>query len=68
MEGGDEVCPLCCETLELIDRYFEPCPCGFTVCMFCWNRIRETGNGQCPACRHAYSDKPKFKDGYDPNE
>jgi hypothetical protein len=31
------------------------------VCMFCWHKIREIGNGQCPGCRTPYSDQPKFR-------
>jgi hypothetical protein len=36
--------------------------------MFCWTKIRETGNGCCPACRTPYGDEPRFKDGVEAEE
>ena len=27
----DEKCPLCCETLDITDQNFFPCPCGYQV-------------------------------------
>jgi hypothetical protein len=65
----DDCCPLCVEPYETADRYFEPCPCGFQLCMFCWNKIREVGSGQCPGCRATYADTPRFREGLrDPQE
>lgn len=52
------VCPLCCEELDISDRQFFPCKCGYQVCMWCWHRIRETESGLCPACRTPYGDDP----------
>jgi hypothetical protein len=49
-------CPLCVEPLGL-DEQILPCPCGYQVCMFCWNRVKEEGSGNCPACRVPYADK-----------
>ncbi len=49
-------CPLCMEEMDLADKNFKPCPCGYQVCRFCWHRIRENGNERCPACRRIYSD------------
>lgn len=31
---------------------------GLQVCLFCYHKIKETGNGQCPGCREEYGDKP----------
>jgi hypothetical protein len=31
MAAEDEECPLCVEPLELADKIFEPCECGFKV-------------------------------------
>ena len=31
---------------------------SFQICRFCWNKIRTEGNGNCPACRSAYSENP----------
>lgn len=52
------VCPLCCEELDISDRQFFPCKCGYQVCMWCWHRIRESESGLCPACRTPYGDDP----------
>jgi len=68
MSGDDDCCPLCVEPYELADQSFEPCPCGFQICVFCWNRIREVGNGQCPGCRSPYSDTPRFREGLEAQE
>ncbi len=50
-------CPLCMEEMDLSDKNFRPCPCGYQVCRFCWHKIREDGNQRCPACRKAYSEE-----------
>ncbi|CAM9177523.1 unnamed protein product, partial [Choristocarpus tenellus] len=58
-ESDDEdICPLCCEVLDLSDKNFMPCPCGYRVCMWCWHRIKENYSNLCPACRSTYSDDP----------
>jgi len=51
-------CPLCVEEMDLSDRNFLPCPCGYRVCMWCWHHIRENLNGLCPACRTPYNEDP----------
>ncbi|EED94268.1 predicted protein, partial [Thalassiosira pseudonana CCMP1335] len=51
-------CPLCCEELDLSDKQFYPCKCGYQVCMWCWHRIKESESGLCPACRTPYGDDP----------
>jgi CCR4-NOT transcription complex subunit 4 len=55
-EDEDLDCPLCMEEIDATDKYFKPCPCGYQVCRFCWNHIKENLNGLCPACRRAYND------------
>lgn len=50
-------CPLCMEEMDLSDKNFRPCPCGYQVCRFCWHKIREDGNERCPACRKIYSEE-----------
>lgn len=55
---SDYVCPLCCEELDISDREFYPCKCGYQVCMWCWHRIRESESGLCPACRTPYGEDP----------
>lgn len=50
-------CPLCMEEIDPTDRHFKPCPCGYHVCRFCWNRIRQNENERCPACRRVYTDE-----------
>ena len=54
----DLTCPLCEEEIDISDKNFIPCPCGYRVCMFCWHHIRENLNGLCPACRTRYSSDP----------
>ncbi|ORY08288.1 hypothetical protein K493DRAFT_322188 [Basidiobolus meristosporus CBS 931.73] len=50
-------CPLCMEELDITERNFKPCPCGYQICRFCWHHIKEELNGKCPACRRTYSDE-----------
>ncbi len=65
----DEVlCPLCCEELDLSDKNFLPCSCGYQVCMWCWHHIKENLNGLCPACRSPYSDNPHIFAAVDRSE
>ncbi|KAF2091686.1 hypothetical protein K490DRAFT_32467 [Saccharata proteae CBS 121410] len=56
-DDEEEVCPLCVEEFDLSDKNFRPCPCGYQICQFCYNNIRTTMNGLCPACRRPYDDK-----------
>lgn len=50
-------CPLCLERLDLTERNFKPCKCGYQVCSFCWHHITEQLNAKCPACRAPYRPK-----------
>ncbi|KAG5363827.1 putative general negative regulator of transcription C16C9.04c [Yarrowia sp. B02] len=55
----EEVCPLCVEEMDISDRNFKPCPCGYQICQFCYNNIRQNPqlNGRCPGCRRPYDDE-----------
>ncbi|KAJ1928052.1 transcriptional repressor general negative regulator of transcription subunit 4 [Tieghemiomyces parasiticus] len=53
----DWECPLCLEEMDFSDRGFKPCACGYQVCRFCWNHIKEDLNDKCPACRRTYSEQ-----------
>ncbi|KAJ3269961.1 transcriptional repressor general negative regulator of transcription subunit 4 [Terramyces sp. JEL0728] len=55
-DDEDNDCPLCLEEIDISDKYFKPCPCGYQLCRFCWNHIKEDLNGLCPACRRKYND------------
>ncbi|TPX14645.1 uncharacterized protein E0L32_005337 [Thyridium curvatum] len=57
IEEEDDTCPLCIEEFDLSDRNFRPCPCGYQICQFCFNNIKNTMNGLCPACRRPYDEK-----------
>jgi CCR4-NOT transcription complex subunit 4 len=57
IDDEDEVCPLCIEELDLSDRNFRPCPCGYQICQFCFNNIKNNMNSLCPACRRPYDEK-----------
>ena len=35
----------------MTDRNFRPCKCGYQICLFCYNKIKDNHNGACPACR-----------------
>ena len=52
MEESD--CPLCCEPFDATDLAFTPCPCGYKVCVWCYHRLKDDTDGQCPACRQRY--------------
>jgi len=56
--GNEPVCKVCYNELDITDRSFQACECGFQVCMFCWHKLRETGKGRCPGCRTEYGDAP----------
>ncbi|CCH44357.1 putative negative regulator of transcription [Wickerhamomyces ciferrii] len=45
--------------MDISDKNFKPCPCGYQVCQFCYNNIRQNPelNGKCPACRRTYDDE-----------
>ncbi|KAI9742993.1 MAG: transcriptional repressor general negative regulator of transcription subunit 4 [Claussenomyces sp. TS43310] len=57
IDEDDLTCPLCVEEFDLSDRNFRPCPCGYQVCQFCFNNIKNNMNGLCPACRRPYDEK-----------
>ncbi|KAK3316075.1 hypothetical protein B0H66DRAFT_518730 [Apodospora peruviana] len=57
IDDEEEVCPLCIEEFDLSDRNFRPCPCGYQICQFCFNNIRQNMNSLCPACRRPYDEK-----------
>lgn len=58
-EDEEDYCPLCIEPLDITDKNFFPCPCGYQICQFCYNNIRQNPelNGRCPACRRKYDDE-----------
>ncbi|TVY48081.1 General negative regulator of transcription subunit [Lachnellula occidentalis] len=57
IDEEDDTCPLCVEEFDLSDKNFRPCPCGYQVCQFCFNNIKNNMNGLCPACRRPYDEK-----------
>ncbi|KAI8867571.1 hypothetical protein GQ42DRAFT_149439, partial [Ramicandelaber brevisporus] len=56
-DSDDWDCPLCMEEMDMGDRGFRPCECGYQICSFCYHRIKDDLNGQCPACRRLYSEQ-----------
>ena len=58
-DDEEEFCPLCIEPMDITDKNFFPCPCGYQICQFCYNNIRQNPelNGRCPACRRKYDDE-----------
>ena len=61
-EGRGE-CPLCYEEFDLTDLHFNPCPCGYRICLWCFHNINEQDKkdgmdrSRCPACRREYDDR-----------
>ena len=49
-------CPLCMEELDITDRNFRPCKCGYQICLGCLHKMRESSAFRCPACRAPYSE------------
>ena len=39
----------------MTDKNFRPCKCGYQICLFCYNKIKDNHNGACPACRCAWA-------------
>lgn len=63
-------CPLCIEELDTTDLSFQPCPCGYRVCLFCFEKIKLHNRSICPGCRRPYgsvadSSEPKDEDTAD---
>ncbi|KAH7437370.1 hypothetical protein KP509_05G068100 [Ceratopteris richardii] len=52
--SGPVLCPICAEELDTTDSSFEPCICGFQLCLFCHHRIASE-DGRCPGCRKCYN-------------
>lgn len=59
----EDICPICCEEMDVVDRNCKPCPCGYQLCQFCYNNIKTNPelNGKCPGCRRTYDDKFEYK-------
>jgi CCR4-NOT transcription complex subunit 4 len=64
-EEEQDCCPLCMEELDITDKTFDACPCGYQVCLWCWHQIKNEYNGLCPACRTPYSEISKQKNTLD---
>ncbi|KAK6204936.1 transcriptional repressor general negative regulator of transcription subunit 4 [Scheffersomyces amazonensis] len=58
-DDEEEYCPLCVEEMDISDKNFKPCPCGYQICQFCYNNIKQNPelNGRCPGCRRLYDDE-----------
>ena len=44
------------EEMDVTDRNFRPCKCGYQICLFCYRHIKDDLNGLCPACRTPYDE------------
>ncbi|TYZ59862.1 hypothetical protein PybrP1_005804 [[Pythium] brassicae (nom. inval.)] len=64
-EEEPDCCPLCMEELDITDKTFDACPCGYQVCLWCWHQIKNEYNGLCPACRTPYAEISKQKNTLD---
>ncbi|KAH0791921.1 hypothetical protein GPJ56_004105 [Histomonas meleagridis] len=54
MSKPEKLCPLCISNLTDGEYEFYPCPCGYQVCGFCFNRLLEEKEPKCPYCRRPY--------------
>lgn len=55
MSNQEKECPLCISKLSEIENDFYPCPCGFQICSFCFQRIMDDPSmRKCPYCRRPY--------------
>eukprot|EP00803_Ostreobium_quekettii_P005673 evm.model.scf_1147.2 EVM.evm.TU.scf_1147.2 scf_1147:12856-16295(-) len=55
-------CPLCVERMDATDLKNVPCPCGYQMCLFCYEKICKQYGGLCPGCRQPYGcQKPGSK-------
>ncbi|KAK6374327.1 transcriptional repressor general negative regulator of transcription subunit 4 [Lithohypha guttulata] len=63
IDDDDESCPLCIEEFDLSDKNFKPCPCGYQICQFCFNSLKNTyEKSTCPNCRRPYDNSTiKYK-------
>ncbi|EXJ91372.1 hypothetical protein A1O1_04484 [Capronia coronata CBS 617.96] len=58
IDDDEETCPLCIEEFDLSDKNFRPCPCGYQICQFCFNSLKNTyEKSTCPNCRRPYDEK-----------
>ncbi|KAJ4509288.1 transcriptional repressor general negative regulator of transcription subunit 4 [Exophiala dermatitidis] len=58
IDEDEETCPLCIEEFDLSDKNFRPCPCGYQICQFCFNSLKNTyEKSTCPNCRRPYDEK-----------
>ncbi|EAX96216.1 hypothetical protein TVAG_227110 [Trichomonas vaginalis G3] len=51
-----KVCPLCISDLSASEYDFYPCPCGYQICSFCFERIISEFTKCCPLCRRPYDE------------
>lgn len=56
MDPSLKECPLCCGELDSTDLSFKPCKCGYQICIFCYNKIKNDQN-TCPYCRLPYKEE-----------
>eukprot|EP00198_Chlamydomonas_reinhardtii_P000343 XP_001689678.1 predicted protein [Chlamydomonas reinhardtii] len=53
-EFEKETCPLCVEDLDETDMSFQPCPCGYRMCLFCFEKLKLHCSSVCPNCRRGF--------------
>jgi len=56
------------EDMDVTDKNFRPCKCGYQICLFCYNKIKDNHNGACPACRTPYDEANAVFVTPDPSE
>lgn len=57
-------CPLCISTLNNNEYDFYPCPCGYQICAFCFERLMDDETQRkCPYCRRPYDEDARDRKG-----
>lgn len=66
-------CPLCCNPLKDQELDWYPCPCGYQVCAFCFERLKQTPSlNKCASCQRPFDPDaaqrigPQFKPAINP--
>lgn len=53
-EDINQECPICYTEMDATDLAFHPCPCNYTICIWCFSEINRVSK-RCPSCRILYN-------------
>jgi len=56
-----DLCLMCIENFDPSEIKEPLCNvCGYKVCVFCYHKIKNIGDGLCPQCRTPYPENPQW--------